>query len=323
LPYACPANQLAPFVFAWKLAGLVSQRLFDRSPNWEFDPQAAIRPALEWLSTADKHKPIFLWVHLLPPHSPYAAPQPWLGKFDASMAARTEADSDSEDAYLFGRVPKERAHVLEARYDESISYVDYFVGRFLKQSLDLLGDNTALIVTADHGESFDHGYGMHTGPGLYESIIHIPLIIKLPHQSHGSRASVVAEQIDVAPTIAELAGVAPSVSWEGRSLAAMGSSSQADGSTPAAPVFAMNFEENHRNSALTTGSVAVIDGGWKLIHYMGALHYPLMPPLHDELYDLSTDPNELTNRIAARPEETDRLRRLIAAQLVRHGAALP
>jgi arylsulfatase A-like enzyme len=323
LPYDCAATQLAPFVFAGAVMERAREIAFDKPPNWHFDPRLAIRAALEWIGKTDKRKPIFLWVHLLPPHSPYAAPQPWLGKFDSSMTARSVADSDSEAAYLFGNIGKEQAHVLEARYDESISYVDYFVGEFLSQSLQQLGDNTAVILTADHGESFAHGYGMHTGPGLYESIIRIPLVIKAPHQTQGMRTSIVTEQIDVAPTIAELAGLAPSSTWEGRSLAPTRDSWPTEASMPVKPVFAMNFEENPRRSVLTTGSVAVVEGQWKFVKYMGTLHYRMMPPLHDELYDLATDPNELANRISDYPDEAERLRGLIAVQLELHGSALP
>jgi len=323
LPYDCAATQLAPFVFAGAVMERAREIAFDKPPNWHFDPRLAIRAAVDWIGSTDKRKPIFLWVHLLPPHSPYAAPQPWLGKFDSSMTARSVADSDSEAAFLFGGIGKERANVLEARYDESIGYIDYFVGEFLKESLRQLGDNTAVIVTADHGESFSHGYGMHTGPGLYESIIRIPLIIKAPHQIQGMRTSVVTEQVDVAPTIAELAGLTPSPTWEGRSLTPAWNSSQAGASMPVKPVFTMNFEENPRRSALTTGSVAVVEGRWKFVQYMGILHYRMMPPLHDELYDLSADPNELTNRISDYPDEAERLRKLIAAQLELHGRALP
>jgi arylsulfatase A-like enzyme len=66
----------------------------------------------------------------------------------------------------------------------------------------------------------------------------------------------------------------------------------------------------------------VIDGRWKLIRYLGALHYPAMPRLHDELYDLSADPRESSNRVADQPGEAERLNALIAAELARHGGAV-
>jgi arylsulfatase A-like enzyme len=323
LPYDCLATELAPFLFAGMLFEKVWQFAFDTRPNWQYDPRKAIRPALEWLASADKRTPIFLWIHLMPPHSPYAPPEPWLGKYDSSREARTMADSDSEDAYLFSMISKDRARVLSARYDEAVNYVDYFVGEYLKRSLALLGDNTVVILTADHGESFSHGYGKHTGPGLYESIIHIPLIVKLPYQTHGVRTSHVAEQVDIAPTIAELAGFSTGPGWEGRSLVQICRSTQADALAPVTPVFAMNFEQNPRRSSLVTGSVAVIEGHWKFVEYMGTLHYRLMPPLNDQLYDLSADPNEQANQISDFPDEAQRLRGVIAAELLRHGAAVP
>jgi arylsulfatase A-like enzyme len=322
LPYDCVANQLSPFVFGWKVLEKLYEATFDRPPNWQFDPRMAIKPALGWLASADKHTPIFLWVHLLPPHSPYAAPEPWLGMFDSSSAARSFADSDSKSVYLFATVSDERAHVLAARYDESISYVDHFVGDLLEQSLRLLGDKTVVIVTADHGESFTHGYGMHTGPGLYESIIHVPLIIKVPHQMHGARTAVIAEQVDIAPTVAEIVRAAPFSTWEGRSLLEFAGSPQEQPPPSPRAAFAMNFEENSKYSALTTGSVAVVEGNWKFVEYLGRLHYPMMPPLLDALYDLSRDPGEQTNEASRHTDEVVHLRGLIDSQLAAHGAAL-
>jgi arylsulfatase A-like enzyme len=323
LPYICPAAALAPLAFADHLLSEIYWRAIDKSSNWHYDPRVASRSALERLAAADKRKPIFLWVHFLPPHSPYAAPAPWLGQFDSSATARDAPNSEVEYAFLFANVPKERARVLAARYDESVKYIDYYVGEFVSRALQLLGDNTVVILTADHGESFEHGYGSHTGPGLFESIIHIPLIIKFPYQTRELRTSLVAEQVDIGPTLAELAGIKPPSSWEGRSL--LGLLHPAPGAPPMTdhPAFAMSFEENPRYSALTTGSVAVIDGPWKLVQYTGALRYPMMPPLHDELYDLAADPGELKNRISDQPDEAERLRQLIAAELSLHGGAVP
>jgi arylsulfatase A-like enzyme len=322
LPYVCAATELAPFIFIAKLTEKIREFAFDRPANWQFDPKLAATPALDWLATADKHTPIFLWVHFLPPHSPYAAPAPWLGTFDSSLEARSFADSDSVTGFLFKSVPQERAQILEARYDESISYVDHFVGEFLDDAMHSLGDNTVVVVIADHGESFEHGYGMHTGTALYDSIVRIPLIIKLPHQSEALRTSAIAEQIDVAPTIAEIAGLAPDATWEGHSLLISCCGPSAVATNESKPAFSMNFEENAKESTLTTGSVAIIDGRWKLIRYMGNLHYPRMPRLVDELYDLSGDPKESVNRALDQPAEAKRLGKLIADQLSIRGVAL-
>ncbi len=318
LRYACAAAEV-PLISEFQH---LADRLRGGPGSLHYDPRLATRPALAWLRNVDKSKPVFLWVHLFPPHSPYAAPAPWLGRFDPSPDYRNIASTEPHWAYLQSAVPAAEARTLEARYDESVAYVDHYAGEFLRQAQQLLGENTVFVVTADHGESFAHGYGAHTGPGLYDEIIHVPLIIKLPGQSVGRRSSLIAEQVDLAPTLAEVAGFAPPSSWEGRSLLGACSATDTALHEPDKPVFSMNFEENPRHAALTTGSVAVIDGPWKLVHYMGRLRYPLMPKLQDQLYDLTADPAEHTNLANERPQEVAYLRGLIDAQLARHGAAV-
>ena len=75
---------------------------------------------------------------------------------------------------------------LRARYDENIAYADHVVGDFLEW-LDQTGrlDRSIVIVSADHGESFEHGWLLHTGPYLYNGLIRIPLLIHLPGQKEG------------------------------------------------------------------------------------------------------------------------------------------
>jgi arylsulfatase A-like enzyme len=314
LRYVCAASELSPLQ---ELDGFAAD--FQRpEDNLEHDPRLAIQPALHWLASVDRRRPIFLWVHLFPPHSPYAAPAPWIGRFDPSPLDRTAASTQPSWGWILSQLPAVQVRTLAARYDESVAYADFYAGAFLQRALRLLGPHTVIVVTADHGESFSHGYGAHTGPGLYDPIIHIPLILKLPEETAGKRCDAPVQQADIAPTLAALAGVSVPADWPGESvLAACATQSGA----PAAerPIFSMNFEQNPRFAALKTGSVAVIRGRWKLIHYMGALHYPYMPPLHDELYDLIADPGERHDLATTRPALVRELRALIDEELARHG----
>ncbi|MGA8094317.1 MAG: sulfatase [Steroidobacteraceae bacterium] len=314
LRYVCAASELAPLE---EIQGLVA-RLRPPVDNDEHDPRLATDPALHWLANVDRRRPVFLWVHLFPPHSPYAAPAPWLGEFDDSPEARDVAQTEPSWGWMQTQLSSEQVYTLAARYDEAMVFSDYYSGQFLQRALQLLGPNTAVIVTADHGESFSHSYGAHTGPGLYNEITRIPLILKLPGETTGRRCDDVVQQADIAPTLAALAGVAAPASWAGRSLVDACAPGQTD---PVAgrPIFTMNFEQNPRFAALRTGSVAVIDGRWKLIHYMGRLHYPLMPPLHDELYDVVSDPDEHHNVAAQQPAVAHQLLGLINTELAQHG----
>lgn len=323
LRYECVATHMPPFLLAEIIKWRITQILGLDASTRPFDPRLATQPALEWLAKTDQRSPVFLWVHLLPPHAPYAAPEPWLGQFDSSLRARGAASSSPEEKFSFARVASQRVATLDARYDESVKYVDYYVGEYLERALALLGPNTAVIVVADHGESFAHGYGGHGGPCLFESLIHIPLLVKLPFQSQGLRTTTPTEQVDIAPTVAALLGITAPRSWEGRSLLPLMEPSETAVRLPIKPVFAMNFEENPRRSALTTGSVAVIDGPWKLVHFEGALRYPQMPQLRDELYNLAVDPRELRNRISEEATEAQRLRNVISLELAQRGGPLP
>jgi len=314
LRYVCAASELAPLE---EMEGLVA-RFRPAVDNEEHDPRLATEPALHWLATVNRSKPVFLWVHLFPPHSPYAAPTPWLGEFDDSPQDRDVAETEPSWGWIQTQLSPEQVYTLEARYDEAMVFSDYYSGQFLQRALQLLGPNTAIVVTADHGESFSHGYGAHTGPGLYNEITHIPLILKLPNETTGRRCDDVVQQADIAPTLAALAGVPAPPTWPGRSLLDACAAGPAD---PAAdrPIFTMNFEQNPRFAPLRTGSVAVIDGRWKLIHYMGRLHYPFMPALHDELYDVVADPDERHDLATQQPAVVQGLLHLINMELAQHG----
>jgi arylsulfatase A-like enzyme len=315
LKYVCAASELPPL----QEIDDVAARLQGPPHNLEHDPRLAIDPARRWLESVDHSKPVFLWVHLFPPHSPYAVPRPWLGRFDPSRRDRTVASTEPYWGWIQSRLSDSQVQVLEARYDEAVAYADAYAGPFLQQALEILGPNTAIVVTADHGESFAHDYGAHTGPGLYNEIIQVPLIIRLPGETSGRRCNEPAQQADIAPTLAALAGVAPPEDWEGRSLVDACDGAQSDTAAPERAIFSMNFEQNPRFAALKTGSVAVIEGRWKLIHYMGRLHYPYMPPLHDELYDVVSDPEERHNLAPQQPAVVQRLLGLIDTALARHG----
>lgn len=109
--------------------------------------------------------------------------------------------------------------ILRKRYDEFILYSDRQFEMFLSrlaQTFDL--SNTLIILTSDHGESFSHGFLGHDGPHLYEPLVRIPLIIKMPGNANGKSIDMRVEQIDIAPTILDLIGIQVPEWMEGRSL---------------------------------------------------------------------------------------------------------
>lgn len=79
-------------------------------------------------------------------------------------------------------------------------------------------DSTIVAVVGDHGEAFgQHGTIAH-GNGVYEETVHVPLMLVNARLFHDEADSTVGGMIDLAPTLAELVGLPPAPTWQGRSL---------------------------------------------------------------------------------------------------------
>jgi arylsulfatase A-like enzyme len=258
--------------------------------------------------------PFFAWIHLMPPHDPYLAPEPFIGLFDSSLQYRT--DKSQEEAFK----KAERAHfqhdrfppellpsidVLRARYDEFILYSDKQFETFIArlEEMDVLS-NTVIILSSDHGESFEHNYTKHSFNNMYEQVTHIPLIIKEPDQGEGRVIDSLAEQIDISSTIFDLADI-PLPSWiEGRSLVPLMRGNR----LPPRPAFSMGLEgQASRGHKIINGKFAVWKGDHKLIHQLE----------NDRslLFNLEEDPGELNNLFDKEKERGRYLLRLIQDNL--------
>src|SRR5262249_51559290 len=133
----------------------------------------------KWIES-DATRPFFGWVHLYDAHAPYEPPAPFAARFKGSP------------------------------YDGEIAYVDACIGRLIA-ALERTGrlDRTLVAVVADHGESLgEHGEQEH-GMFLYDSVLRIPWIMRLPGRAHaGVTVGEQVRSIDVLPTLAAIAGVA-------------------------------------------------------------------------------------------------------------------
>nr|MBA2320782.1 sulfatase-like hydrolase/transferase [Deltaproteobacteria bacterium] len=158
-------------------------------------------------------------------------------------------------------------------------------------------DDTIVVITADHGEylgdhhMFDHRYG------LYDSMTHVPLIVRYPAALDPRRVTVPVTTAGVWTELARLAGLAePNDGWKRATLA----------ENPAGPVFSeyplyddralARFVKKYENLDLTRWKRtldSVVDGSYKLLSY----HDHLTP----ELYDLTVDPGETNNLAGADP----------------------
>jgi arylsulfatase A-like enzyme len=164
-------------------------------------PYLGFTRALDWM-TENRERPFFVFLHNYLVHMPYLPPPPYRS--------------------LFGPLPpdaRDDARALLA-YEQEVRYGDDQV-RALLEGIAALGvaDRTLVVVTADHGEQFrEHGSSEHTYD-VYDEIVRIPLIMRLPGAiPAGMRVAEPASLADVAPTIVDLLGLPPIPGADGTSL---------------------------------------------------------------------------------------------------------
>ncbi len=170
-----------------------------------------------------------------------------------------------------------------ARYYGFVTQIDAQIGRVLT-ALDELGlaESTAVLISTDHGEHAGAHGGVHDKEMLmYQETYHIPFMLRLPGQTAPRRVAQPVSNIDLVPTLLDIAGIAPARDLDGLSLLPLLRGEPQP--ERAADVLCM-FNGHH----ILYQSRMVTDG---------ALKYIFNPTDRDELYDLRADPWELVNRI--------------------------
>ena len=285
-----------------------------------------------WLGFRNKSRPPFLFLHSLDAHGPYLPEAPFHDRFEGTLPEDLRNTLAGSSYQTYGAIPvwMARTTVTDAeaeiprelplepiiqRYDEAIMKVDEYLGR-LFQLLDENGlyDDAVIVVTGDHGESFQHEFYSHGG--LWEDVIHVPLILKLPQAKFGGKHIKTSVQlVDVYPTLFELAGAGTPPSYlHGRSLLPI-----LRGDDPRElPVFC---EGGH------VEQYTLIDQGWKLVEvFPGSesgdtplITHPRVPPewLAKNFPELVGEPltDELRESLRAQKgyaEKIAELRKLIA-----------
>jgi len=279
--------------------------LFDKMSQTEAPPESAFNYFLETVDNGVPG-PFFAWIHLVPPHDPYLPDEQYIGMFNTSQKLRTYTKKMAEEVDAHKVTNDEDWEVYRARYDEFIRYCDRQFEDFINEwSKRDQSEDTIIIFTSDHGESFEHNYFTHNTIHHYEQVTHIPLIIEEPGRA-GMVIDALAGQVDLAPTILNLSGI-PVPSWmEGRSLLPLMRGEE----LPARHVYSMSFQKNpSTGDGITKGTVAVWEDDFKLIHY-----------LEDDkslLFNLKRDSDELNNLFDEEREIGQHLRTLILDNLIK------
>ena len=177
-----------------------------------------------WL---DQHQQqaFFLFVLLLEPHSPYdPPPEHDLFKSDVYPEG-TDTGYDLKKGHLkrLAMLGDSKAiDRLYQLYDGKIHFVDFYVGQLYAHLQKLgLDKNTVIALTSDHGEllySHPRDYLTFDHRSLYDTNLHIPLIMAGPNVPQGRVVEALASNLDSAPTLLDLAGLPPLPGAQGQSL---------------------------------------------------------------------------------------------------------
>lgn len=277
---ATPTSWVVPFLGA---AGKYFPS-FNHQPS--VDPAAVFAQSQRLIEAAGR--PLFIWIHLFPPHFPYMSKPPFRGLFLAGTRFTTQADFEA--ARHIGHYQRDMQPVLDqlrARYDESIAECDAALGSFLRW-LDASGRRarTLLVVSADHGESF-RGWWGHESPFLLYPEVHVPLLISTPGQKNEVWHNEDAGLPDAAPTILHLAGITPPPWMTGHNLLPP---SPADSQ----PAFAAYLPRSYIFGPPRVGAIAALSGDYELVWYI--------PTQARQLFDVRTNPEGFHDVIKLHPE---------------------
>ena len=245
--------------------------------------------ALDWLAS-NRERPVFVWVHTFEPHSPYE-PHGLPGFEDNGSPAAPALDHKkilaAEPGYPY--TDPERAR-LKRLYAEEVAYADQQLGLFLS-ALDAQARPRprVIVLAGDHGESLgEHGVDF-THHGLYEPVVRVPLVLVPPDMDSVTlpRVPYQVRLMDIATTLTDLAGVESLPHTEGFPLMVL-----AEGNWPRGiPTLLLG----RRGVALSEGLVY----GYR----SGGVKYHLDPISGvEQIFDVNTDPGELSELSAKIPE---------------------
>lgn len=224
-----------------------------------------VQHAEVWL---DKHRtsPRFVWVHLYDPHDPYEPPPPFSEKYKGRLYDGEIAYADSALAYFIATLKKSGAY-----------------------------ENAVIVVVGDHGEGLgEHGEETH-GLFLYDSTLHVPLILKMPRGTH--RGLVIDSQVrttDILPTVLDLTNIPPPDELNGASLLPLIKGGDKSG------------------RALFGETDYPLRWGWAPLRALRADNMKLIEAPRPELYRLDSDPGELNNVYATAGEQVQAMRARMA-----------
>jgi arylsulfatase A-like enzyme len=258
--------------------------------------------------------PFFLFVNFFDPHAPYDPPAPFdrgLGKPDEKdhkqrLIGRLIAGDAPEPVARFSEDQQEWiAGMLEA-YDAEIRYMDHHLGKLLDAiAAAPRGDETLVVITSDHGESFGEHFYLSHGAHLYEDNVRVPLLLRFPGAAEGERVAEQVQTHQLFPTLLGAAGLALPEGVDVRGL-------EATGGDVLLEVRRSDLNVKFFGEFFDRDQLAIQVWPYKLV---------LRTTGERELFDLASDPAELDDLSEREPERVAELLARLRAEMAKRPPA--
>jgi len=248
--------------------------------------------AMAWVNERQSERPFFLFLQTYMVHAPYPHDErledpsrPYAGAFAGQGVGYAELIHPYERGELALSADDEA--YVQRMYRAGVANMDEVVGRFITTLEETLaGEPYVLVLTSDHGEAFfEHGLIDHH-KGLYEEVLAVPFLLRLPEGPVGRRSEP-ASLVDLVPTLLDALNLPAPSGLPGRSLL-----------QPSRGNVARVAQHSESSRSLTLGADKLI---------VGQAHPAQDPDVNVQLFDLADDPGETSDRASKDPDLVQRL----------------
>ena len=256
----------------------------------------------------DLKLPSFCYFHLYPPHDPYMPQRKFRNLFNDQWKPDPKPTHPLLEDGMYPSYSESALNEKRQKYDQFIATTDAAFGIFLDEiEKSGLLENSYVILTSDHGESFERGYWAHAGPFAYEPGIRVPLIISTPSQTVRNDFHSVTNSVDLLPTLLNISGLEIPTWSEGKPLPGFGGEPDNSRFT-----FSMDAKGASAFGDLSPITIAMYQDDYKIIYYKGygKENSPYKEGLF-ELYNLKEDPEELHDLTNTEPVIAKKMQELL------------
>ena len=177
-----------------------------------FSPKT-LTEASDWLDKNHKHQKFFLWTECFDCHEPFHVPEPYRSMYTDKLSDEYNLWPPYQEGYhghnqpFWEKVTPDELEFIRGQYYGKVTMTDKWLGKlFDVMDKHNLWDNTAVIITTDHGHELGEKEKFGKQPPQYDLNAHIPLMVWLPGMNEQKRINALTTAVDLYPTMLELLG---------------------------------------------------------------------------------------------------------------------